>query len=463
MFNTERIFTHQDSADIDLVTHFDNGSISAAGVARADGSRAFKGVVSQADSLLNYRQPDGTYRKEIVLSDQLFDRESLASLRGVPICSPHPSYGLRVREDDIRGYTGHQVGANRNATLLGVDFVIDDRDLLARVDSDDLKGLSSGYQCRPLPVRAGDLIARLDELAHTDGGWYQDPAVARTVLTRLDSQLRPDDTVILQQDRRYFHNAVVRRPRAPNAQILPVRMDSGEECWELARTDTIEDIVMPTVPVLINGTQIRVDAEDVGIAQTIESSFSVLRADMEEMEEDKKLEEEGKTDVSYKDTKGEEFKAEMKEDAAELVGAMYADMQALKGRADSVDAELEKYREAARADSHNGLVEQVATVTGAKTERLDSMSDRELYIAAIAAGTPGDRKALIQRLDTQDDAYLAARAAQVIESKADSSNQAPSDAYRNQLKIVSNVTQGQPRQDAAGITPVHKRPLSVSV
>lgn len=118
--------------------------------AKGTATRSDEGYLS-AESIVtrtgvfHYRNADGTIRRELRHPDDVFSKDSMASLSGIPITNNHPSQGL-VNSDNAKdliiGHTGENVSVD--APYLRTKLKITHKD---GVDSVDLgrKELSLGY------------------------------------------------------------------------------------------------------------------------------------------------------------------------------------------------------------------------------------------------------------------------------------------------------------------------------
>lgn len=176
------------------VQRFDRGTLRPAerlenGWMRVDGYTARVGV-------LEYQHGDGNVRRELVLPEELFNADSIASARMVPVTNGHPRELL-----DDQTAREHQVGSVGEALRADGDYLraplmLTDRDAVRAVDNGRSE-LSWGYQCTLHP---------------------------------------PDDTLVsrwgahdgIQRGRRYNHLALVDDARAGSGARL--RLDSRTAC-----------------------------------------------------------------------------------------------------------------------------------------------------------------------------------------------------------------------------------------
>ncbi len=236
------------------VRRLDRGTLAPAerlgnGWLRVEGRSARTGI-------LEYDNPDGTLRRELVLPEDLFDKDSLDSARMVPVVNTHPPVGLL----DAATAKIHQVGS------VGENF---------RADGD--------YLVAPLLI--------------TDGATVQAVESGRSELSwGYDCQLDPPDPALaakwgnhdgIQRARKYNHLAVVDKARA--GDDARIRLD-GEGHAELkfaisaalqhsdAALHKTENATMPT-SLRIDGVSISSDAPDLQLV--IDRVLAQVRADGE--------------------------------------------------------------------------------------------------------------------------------------------------------------------------------------
>lgn len=437
--------------------HFDTGQVTGYET-RPNGDKVYFGVVSQADSILKYRQKDGKIRKEICLSDELFKPESTDTLRLVPYCSPHPTYGLTVRKADRKGYTGSRIGANEGGTHLMVDYVVSDKAIQRKTDSGDLGGLSVGYTCWHQPVTGGvvkDAIRRcIDE---EGGGIYGSPDKAREVLTRLDSQFEDGETIYLQRDRRYYHLAGVNVPRATDAcPMTSFRLDSGEDIFTTVvqiphniRKDTAskppqEVPAMGIVAVRLDGQSINTDSpEQVEAANDkllkLRKDNVDLKAKVDEYEE-KKEDEDKMYDMAYEAKDGTKMTARVSEAGKAMYDRMKADMGMMHTKADEMEKELTQHRTDAAAAELVSLKTTVSKAMGIKMDAMEKMTTpKDVHLAVIGVHNKMDAKTLT-KFSERSDETLAAMFEQILLTRADAAKSASADdKFRHQKELLDGV------------------------
>lgn len=96
--------------------------------------------------VLDYRQPDGSVRREFRPAEEVFNSDSLASLQDAPIIDGHAAM---VNPDNYKDLTlGHVSGTPKaDGRFVAAKAVLQAKDVLTRVDSDELCEFSCGYSC----------------------------------------------------------------------------------------------------------------------------------------------------------------------------------------------------------------------------------------------------------------------------------------------------------------------------
>ena len=101
--------------------------------------------------VFDYRQPDGSVRRELRPAEEVFDAASLASLEDAPVIEGHPSmvdpanFGALTR--------GHVSGSPRkDGIFVAAKAVLQDAGTIAKVDSGEICEVSCGYMCDTDPT-----------------------------------------------------------------------------------------------------------------------------------------------------------------------------------------------------------------------------------------------------------------------------------------------------------------------
>lgn len=117
--------------------------------------------------IFEYRNPDGSVRRELRPPEEVFAKDSLASLRGAPVTHLHVA---EITPGNFGMFAKGHVGDNveKDDIYVAADVVIQDGQIVALVESGQLVEISLGYQ------------ALMDE---TPGTWNGEPydAVQRSI------------------------------------------------------------------------------------------------------------------------------------------------------------------------------------------------------------------------------------------------------------------------------------------
>lgn len=133
------------------VVRFDIGEVSNKAVITDEGYLKVDAIVSRAGVFL-YQNPDGTIRRELRHPDDVFNSDSLHSLKMRPITNGHPSQKL-VNADNYKelaiGYTGESV--NVDSPYIKTSLLITDKTGVEDVINGGRQELSLGYTVDVLP------------------------------------------------------------------------------------------------------------------------------------------------------------------------------------------------------------------------------------------------------------------------------------------------------------------------
>lgn len=149
-----------------------------------------------------YRNPDGSQRRELRPADEVFSKESLESLAGVPLTVGHPD--TPVTATNWRKVSvGHVCDNVRPAgQLVETDVYVTDSEPVSGVESGELIELSCGYDC-DLEVTPGvyqgqnyDMIQRnirYNHVALLPKGYARGGSEVRLRLDSAESEVRVDE------------------------------------------------------------------------------------------------------------------------------------------------------------------------------------------------------------------------------------------------------------------------------
>lgn len=96
-----------------------------------------------------YRQRDGTIRRELKPADEIFSPAHMASVRDAAVTDEHPPNGAAVTPDNAQEFgRGHATGVERLDTdEMMVSLKVTDARLITSLDSKDKRGVSLGLDC----------------------------------------------------------------------------------------------------------------------------------------------------------------------------------------------------------------------------------------------------------------------------------------------------------------------------
>jgi hypothetical protein len=320
--------------------------------------------------VFTYRNADGTTSRELRLPEEVFNKDSLASMKGKPVANDHPKE--RITAENAKVYQVGSLGSNPSdwvdsyAALhgeaipergmsgsdgfhLSIDMTITDKDAIADVKAGKT-ALSMGYTCDIEPAQPGATWCGMSY----DG---------------------------IQRKIRYNHCAIVDVARAGDA--ARIRMDSAD-----------------AIQILNTGVSPKPNQEG--------NSMKKYRMD-------NGIEYEGDEGLiqAYLDAKSRADSAETKLAGAEKTGKdalskMEGERDSHKDRADKLEAEVKEFKanalDSKRLDEAvKARVELMDAAIRAGVEVKDGVSDAELRKSIIAKVYPE------AKMDGRDDAYIQGR------------------------------------------------------
>ncbi len=310
---------------------------------KADGTLVVEAVLTRT-GVLEYRNDDGSIRREYRPDSEVFSSESLETCKLVPVTNEHP--GEMVTADNFRN---HIVGA------VGTDVRKDGEFLIASMAIFDAKAVAdveSGKQ----EVSCGYAID-IDETPGTTPGGERYDAIQRSI--------------------EYNHVAIVEKGRA--GPLARIRMDALQMVG-LEPAPLIESHIMDP-----------------------EKQISALQKQIAELELDR-MKQELRADTAERDL--DAARKSLTSAEAQRDDAKDKLEQAEKVRKDSVDSRDSEVQKAAklRLDAHKVLKDP----EGKGFARLDGLSDKEIKIAVIeqvsSKDLPADRADDIAYIDARFDA-----------------------------------------------------------
>jgi hypothetical protein len=205
-----------------------------------------------------YMDGNGKVRRELRHPDDVFDPESLKTLRYAPVTIEHPPVMITPENIDQygKGHTTERVEVNRD--LIDVDLIIENQDAIDAVEKNGMRELSSGYNADIVP-----------EIGVYNGAPYD----------------------YRQKNIRYNHVAIVKRGRAgPEVRL---RLDSADAVMqepaaaEFSQETAVNDSdkVSETKKVVILGREVDLPSDVADVFQDYMDRFDEMRAKLAQLEE----------------------------------------------------------------------------------------------------------------------------------------------------------------------------------
>lgn len=137
----------------DTVLRID-GSSALGNVQRLDSGGARIPATLTRTGVFTYRQPDGSTRRELRLPEEVFNADSLATYKGSPVTSGHPSGPVNaVNWKEVA--VGHTEDVRREDSFIAGDLIVNDAAALGEIEDGAKREVSCGYRCR-LDWEAGE-------------------------------------------------------------------------------------------------------------------------------------------------------------------------------------------------------------------------------------------------------------------------------------------------------------------
>lgn len=306
------------------VKRFDRGELRGQIVKTDEGYLRGDAIVTRT-GVFTYRLPDGTVRKELRHPDDVFSKESMDSLKMLPVTDTHPyHHGGIVTKDNAAevqiGVTGETVYPDGRFLLTSIQ--ISRADGIQSINS-GRRELSCGYLC---------------DLERVDGVWDGETYIHR------------------QRNIKYNHVAIVDRARAGDTARL--NLDTGDAI----QTDEDQNMTTP------NLLQVVLDGISYQAAPEVANALTKSKARVDELEGELKT---TKDSLKAKSDEFDSLKAKNDEAAAELEKLKKADNSAEIQQA--VKRRIELLTSAARVLDEEGM------------KKLDEASDRDIMVAVINA------------------------------------------------------------------------------
>lgn len=320
------------------VQRYDSLQLVAGAVIDTDGFMRDSPIVART-GVYEYRNPDGTIRREYRPADEVFASDALNSFRGKPITVLHPKKGKITAANAFGTAIGSILsdGYPKDEKYVACDIVIFAPDKIGKH-----RELSLGYRC---------------DCEETPG-------------------VSPDGQAYdaIQRNIRINHLAVVPLARAGMKARLNCDGDEiieseGTQNMSKFKIDGVEHEVPEAVANYITALQSRADAAEAGLTATKETLAGVTAS---------KTELQTKLDAMTAERDGVQGKLD----------AMTAERDSLKSKVDTAEADKKAAVDKAVEDTKKEVKERAeleADAKKAKCDKTDGMDNKALKIAIIKA------------------------------------------------------------------------------
>lgn len=320
------------------VQRYDSLQLVAGAVIDTDGFMRDSPIVART-GVYEYRNPDGTIRREYRPADEVFASDALNSFRGKPITVLHPKKGKITAANAFGTAIGSILsdGYPKDEKYVACDIVIFAPDKIGKH-----RELSLGYRC---------------DCEETPG-------------------VSPDGQAYdaIQRNIRINHLAVVPLARAGMKARLNCDGDEiieseGTQNMSKFKIDGVENEVPEAVANYITALQSRADAAEAGLTATKETLVGVTAS---------KTELQTKLDAMTGERDGVQGKLD----------AMTAERDSLKSKVDAAEADKKAAVDKAVEDTKKEVKERAeleADAKKAKCDKTDGMDNKALKIAIIKA------------------------------------------------------------------------------
>lgn len=208
--------------------------------------------------VFEYKNADGSVRRELRLPEEVFNDESLESLKMKPISNSHPAEMI-IDSENIKDHQVGQLGENItiDGIHISIPMVITDKSTIQDIKNNGKRALSAGYS------------AFIEDKSGTYLGIPYD---------------------VIQRRIRYNHAAIVNRGRAGDAAVL--KLDSADEnktAYRLIGDKTNKEGNMPDnfKKVSIDGVDYQAEAEVIKSYNTEKKRADELQTSLSKMEADR--------------------------------------------------------------------------------------------------------------------------------------------------------------------------------
>jgi hypothetical protein len=324
--------------------------------------------------VLTYRDDDGQVVRELRPRDEVFAPESLATLRGAPVTDLHPP--ALVRADNYRELSRGHVGddVREDGGKVAAVVVVQDADLVAKIDSRRAREVSCGYTCQIDPTPGEYEGERYDQIqrqirynhvALGPEGWGR---AGSEVALRIDS--RSGDAIPPGADApKNTHANGADAPRGKDTRMLTIKIDGVE--YPLG-TDAEKEAAAKAHSRALDAAQGRLDA--------LTAELEAARKGLAEATDAKRLDAAVAARVALVDAArkvlGGDYRADGKTDREVMIDAVVAADAAVKLDGKSDDYVLARFEVAvaSRAENHGLAAANDAAVKANSSTRADADS-----------------------------------------------------------------------------------------
>jgi uncharacterized protein len=249
-------------AENQLEKRYDRSKLSRASVTPTPSGGARIPANLTRAGVLEYRNDDGSIRRELRLPEEVFKADSLDTLRDAPLIEGHPAM---IDPSNWSALTrGHVSGTPRQDGLfVAGEIAVQDARLLTKADSGELVELSCGYTCK---------------LDHTPGEWQGQKydAIQRTIRYNHvgiggPNWGRAGRDVALRLDGAYSEPAD--DPRTDRKeQPMKIRFDGQE--YEVGSSEHVQALYAKVDALIADGAKVKAEKE------RLDGQLTALTADL---------------------------------------------------------------------------------------------------------------------------------------------------------------------------------------
>ena len=352
--------------------------------------------------VFTYRNPDGSQRRELRLPEEVFNQDSLDTLRLKPMTLLHPTSeqtpGSLLTPETVKELSCGSVGTPfTDSYRVFTEIMVTRADAVQSVLDGNTLGLSCGYTC---------------DIEWTSGNWLG------------------QEYDCIQRNIRYNHVALVPRPRAGDDAII--RLDDagapGPVPSEYLNTD--KEPNMDLKKVHLDGVEYQAEAQVITALNKAQEQVAGLNQELEQMRHDAA-------------------------DHTAKVSTLEGERDSLKERLDACEKDMPNKIQAAVASR----IDLMDKARAAGCEVRSDMADAELKAAVILKKFPQ------ANLDGKDDAYISARfdaACEMIAQDAEHQSRKdaadiPNNEPTNKDPLAESMARFNARMDSAWMDkPEHK-------